>query len=138
LASVGSPGGDEPHYLLIVQSLLKDGDIKVANNYEQKDYLEYWGGLLRPHFSRPGLNGDHYPGHSPGLPVLVAPAFAIGGYWGVVVWMASLTALGSIFIWRAGYIFTRDIGAAWFGWSAVVLSVPVVLYGTLIYPDPIG
>jgi hypothetical protein len=70
--------------------------------------------------------------------VLIAPAFAIGGYWGTVLWMAMLTALGSMFVWRAGYILTRDVGAAWFGWSATVLTVPAVLYGTLIYPDPIG
>ena len=41
LTAVGPTGGDEPHYLVIAQSLLKDGDIKVANNYERKDYLEY-------------------------------------------------------------------------------------------------
>ena len=134
LAAVGSPGGDEPHYLLITQSLLKDGDIKIANNYARQDYLEYWSGFLRPHLSQ----GDVYSGHAPGVPVLIAPAFAVGGYWGTVVWIAMLTALGSMFVWRAGYIFTRDVGAAWFGWSAAVLTAPAVLYGTLVYPDPIG
>ena len=49
-----------------------------------------------------------------------------------------LTALGSVFVWKAGYILTREVGAAWFGWSALVLTAPVVLHGTLIYPDPIG
>ena len=55
---MGPPGGDEPHYLLVAQSLLKDGDIKVANNYERQDYLEYWRGILHPHYSRPGVNGE--------------------------------------------------------------------------------
>src|ERR1700752_2297969 len=31
--AVGPPGGDEPHYLVITQSILKDGDIRVENNY---------------------------------------------------------------------------------------------------------
>jgi hypothetical protein len=137
-AAAGPPGGDEPHYLLIVQSLLKDGDIKIANNYERRDYLEYWSGPLRPHFSGPASNGELYSGHAPGLPALIAPAFAFGGYWGTGLWLATLTALGSMFIWRAGYIFTRDVSAAWFGWSAVVLTAPVLLHGTLVYPDPIG
>ena len=138
LAAVGPPGGDEPHYLLLTQSLLNDGDIKVANNYQRQDYLEYWRGDLPPHFSRPAANGDLYSGHAPGLPMLIAPAFAIGGYWGTVVWVAMLTALGSVFVWRAGYILTRDAGAAWFAWSALALTAPVMLHGTLIYPDPIG
>ena len=96
LAAVGPPGGDEPHYLLVAQSLLNDGDIKVANNYQRQDYLEYRRGGLAPHFSRPAANGDLYSGHAPGLPMLIAPAFAIGGYWGTVVWVAMLTALGSV------------------------------------------
>ena len=62
LAAVGPPGGDEPHYLVVAQSLLKDGDIKVANNYQRQDYLEYWRGDLAPHFSRPAANGDLYRG----------------------------------------------------------------------------
>ena len=138
LAAAGPPGGDEPHYLLVAHSLVKDGDIKIANNYERQDYLEYWPGPLRPHFSRPAANGDLYSGHAPGLPALLAPAFALGGYRGTVVWIAVVTALGSMFVWRAGYVLTRDIGAAWFGWSAVALTAPVLLHGTLSYPDPIG
>ena len=138
LAAVGPPGGDEPHYLVITQSILKDGDLKVANNYEREDYLEYWRGGLRPHIGRPALNGDLYSGHAPGVPALIAPAFAMGGYWGAVVWSALLAALGSVFVWRAAYIVTRDVGSAWFGWSAVGLTSPVLFHGTLIYPDPIA
>ncbi len=138
LAAVGPPGGDEPHYLVIAQSLLEDGDLEIANNYARGDYLKYWGGYLLPHFSRPSVNGRLYSVHAPGVPALVAPAFRIGGYWGVVVWIAALAALGSAFVWKASYIFTGDAGAAWFGWAAVVLTAPVVLHGTLVYPDPIG
>src|SRR5919201_4441008 len=37
-----TPTGDEPHYLIMTQSLLRDGDFDLRNNYEQKDYLEYY------------------------------------------------------------------------------------------------
>jgi hypothetical protein len=61
---------------------------------------------------------------------LIAPAFAIGGYWGTVAWIGLLGAFGSMFVWQAGYIVTRDVGSAWFGWSAVVLTAPALVHGT--------
>ena len=74
---------------------VKDGDIKVANNYQRQDYLEYWRGGLRAALLPSGRQRRSVSGHAPGLPTLIAPAFAIGGYWGTVVWVAMLTALGS-------------------------------------------
>ena len=43
------PGGDEPHYLVITQSLLYDGDLKIENNHQRGDYRAYYGGDLPPH-----------------------------------------------------------------------------------------
>lgn len=32
------PGGDEPHYLVIAQSLWRDGDLDIFNNHQRGDY----------------------------------------------------------------------------------------------------
>ena len=48
------PGGDEPHYLVIAQSLWRDGDLKIENNHTRGDYREYFEGDLRPHYLRRG------------------------------------------------------------------------------------
>ena len=138
LGRTGPPTGDEPHYLVIAQSLLSDGDVSVLNNYRNGDYLQYYPGALRPHFTGNEVNGRRYSLHAPGLPALVAPAFRVGGYWAVVAWVAALVALGSALVWKAAYIFTRDSGAAWFGWASVALTAPVVLHGPLIYPDGVA
>ena len=66
--------GDEPHYLVIAQSLLKDGDLKIENNHRRGDYRAFFGGELRPDYLQRGRNGEIYSIHAPGLPVLVAPA----------------------------------------------------------------
>ena len=56
----------------------------------------------------------------------------------MVAWVAALVALGSALVWKAAYIFTRDSGAAWFGWASVALTAPVVLHGPLVYPDGVA
>jgi hypothetical protein len=132
------PAGDEPHYLLIAQSLLVDHDLEVSNNYEHADYLPYYSGLLRPHYARPGRDGSLYSLHAPGLPVLIAPAFAAGGYRAVVLWIAAIGALGTLFVWKAAYALTSDATAAWVAWAAAALTAPAVLQSTLIYPDSVS
>ena len=132
------PTGDEPHYLLIAQSLLADHDLKVANNYENRSYSTFYGGLLRPHYSRPGVDGSLYSLHAPGLPALIAPAFAIGGYSAVVLWIAGIAALGSLFVWKAAHTLTGDSTSAWFGWAVASLTSPMAIEGTLVYPDAVA
>ena len=78
------PDGDEPHYLVITQSLLFDGDLQIENNHRQGDYLVYADRDLRPDYLKRGRNGQIYSIHAPGLSALVLPAFAAGGYPGVV------------------------------------------------------
>ena len=72
------PGGDEPHYLVITQSLLRDHDLRIANNHADPDYVAAFG-VLKPDKIRNGRNGEVYSIHAPGLPVLVLPAFALFG-----------------------------------------------------------
>jgi hypothetical protein len=131
------PGGDEPHYLVIVQSLLGDGDLRIENNHEARDYSQYFGGLLRPHFLKRGADGEIYSIHAPGLPVVVAPAFAVGGYSGVVLLLVVLSALGTVVVWRTGWLLTGSAGAAWFGW-ATACGAPFFFHSYAVYPDALG
>ncbi len=129
------PAGDEPHYLVIAQSLLRDGDLRIENNHAEHHYREYVDMEMRPHYLRRGVNGQIYSIHAPGLPVVVAPAFALFGYPGVVVFLALIAAAGSMLLWRTAYRLTRSASAAWFAWAAGALSAPFYFQAFSVFPD---
>ena len=132
------PGGDEPHYLVITQSLLRDGDLKIENNHRRGDYRSFYAADLPPHFQRKGRDGEIYSVHAPGLSVLVLPAFAIAGYPGVVVFLLVVAAAGSALAWWVAWLSTGQASAAWFAWAAVTLPVTAVFHSFTVYPDGPG
>ncbi|MEX2270524.1 MAG: hypothetical protein WD690_03585 [Vicinamibacterales bacterium] len=132
------PSGDEPHYLIVTQSLLADGDLRIENNHTQRDYAAYTVGELPPQYLVRGRDGQIYPVHAPGLPALAMPAFAAGGYTGVVIFMILVMALASALVWRIAWLAAGDMGAAWFGWAAVVASCTWTFQSFLVFPDALG
>lgn len=132
------PGGDEPHYLVIAQSLLHDGDLQIENNHRQGDYRPYFSGDLPPDFRVRGRNGQIYSIHAPGVPVLVLPAFALFGYHGVVLFLVVLAALGAALAWHLAWRISGSAAAAWFGWASVTLSATTIFHSFTVYPDGAG
>jgi hypothetical protein len=137
-ASPSLPGGDEPHYLVITQSLLYDHDLQIENNHRRGDYHAYFAGDLNPDFIQRGRNGAIYSIHAPGVPALVLPAFAVGGYHGVVVFLLIVASAAAALAWWLAWRVTESPAAAWFGWTAVALCAPFLVETYTVYPDGLG
>ena len=129
------PGGDEPHYLVITQSLLRDGDLKIENNHQRGDYRAYYSRELNPHHLTRGVDGEIYSIHPVGLPVLATPAFAAGGYRGVVAMVVTMAALAALLLWRGARDLTGSVGAATFAWASAALTAPFLFNSITVYPE---
>ena len=125
-------GGDEPHYLLAAHSIVHDGDVDVLDEYASRDYSEFYPYRLHPHGEE--TEGRLNEPHGVGFPLLIAPAYALGGAKGVELFLAAIAALGLAFAYRLALRVAPDpwaIGAA----LAVGLSPPLIAYGSAVYPE---
>ncbi len=129
------PGGDEPHYLVMAQSLWRDGDLRIENNHARGDVREHYPRDLEPHYLTRGTDGEIYSVHPVGLPVLLAPVYALGGYNGAVAAVVVMAALTSLLLWRLALRFTGSCAAATFAWAGCSLSAPFVFNSFTIYPE---
>lgn len=132
------PGGDEPHYLAATQSILKDFDLRVENNYASGDYLDYFPGRLEPHFLKRSTSGEIYSIHAPGVSIVVLPLFAIAGYVGAVLTTVLIAALTAAIMWRLAFRLSASAAGAWVAIGAVFATTPYFLHSFTIYPEIIG
>jgi hypothetical protein len=129
------PEGDEPHYLMVADSLLRDGDVSLERDYQEGRYRAFYDRALRPHYRVRGRDGEIYSLHAVGLSLLVLPAYALGGYPAASYFMALLAAL-LVFelrelLIRAG---ESEGGAEGVAWLAA-LSPPLIHYAGLIFTE---
>ena len=129
------PSGDEPHYLVISQSLWRDGDLKIQNNHRRGDYREYYEADLEPHYLTRGTDLEIYSIHPIGISVLLAPVYAAGGYAGVVAALIAMAAIGAGIAWRWALATLNGPGAATFAWAAIALTAPFLLNSFTVYPE---
>ena len=126
--------GDEPHYLILAASLLRDGDVDVRNNFdEDATTREIYGPIPDRHLvSRDGREHLH---HAPGLSALLTLPFALGGPTAARLLLCLLIILilgWACWRWLNGRAPPGDVALA----IAGLLLCPVVLFGSgQVYGD---
>lgn len=133
-ATVGLEG-DEPHYLMVAESILHAGDLSLEDDYAAKRSLAFRDGPLEPHYRVRGRGGAVYSLHALGLSLLVLPAYAAGGHVGAALFMALLAALLANELRRLAAEWTGDeaVGDG-VGWL-LALSAPLVHYAGLVFTE---
>lgn len=129
------PSGDEPHYLVLAQSLWRDGDLKIENNHRREDYKEYFQPDLEPHYLTRGANGEIYSIHPIGMPLLMAPVYGAGGYEAVVAVLILMAAAAATLAWWWTMSTLNAPGAATFAWAAIAGSAPFLFNTFTVYPE---
>jgi hypothetical protein len=130
--------GDEPHYLLITDSLVRDHDLFVYDNYLIDTPVHRAAGL---DLSRPVHLSHLHNGfsiHGIGLPVLLMLPYRVGGPAGCRVFMAIMSGLIPFLVYRGAspLLSSRKLRAG----LAVSLAVglPFVAASNQLYPDLVG
>ena len=135
LPGPAGPQGDEPHYLVMAQSLLSDGDLDLADDFRGREYSSFYSGDLRAHASPHSPRGRLYSIHAPGLPILIAPAYALAGYGGAQALMAALAAATACLVYRLAHHVLASAGLATLAWAAAAFMPPSAFYAVALYPE---
>ena len=152
-----SVSGDEPHYLMIAESIRSDGDVDLRNNYAQNDGRLFGHENLPTELhALPARNGELRSIHAPGIAVFVLPVYSIGQLIAgmipeeqlsrfrisrglfvasvIGVFLIAVTALGLALL-TIGLATIVDRRTAVLMAVAVGVSPPVVSHSFLIFPE---
>jgi hypothetical protein len=137
LPGPAGPQGDEPHYLLIAESLLRDGDVDLKNQFEDAAYSKFTSGRLEPHTAPRSPKDRLYAIHTPGLAVVIAPGYALLGYRGARLIVSALVALSvGLLVLSSKALFGP--AASFFMFLAAVFASPLPVYANSVFPDSVA
>ena len=150
------PTGDQAFYLMTAASLAEDGDLDLHDNYAARDEDKFYA--LAPHgpdfvgMSAPYPLPQHlaassarpadewYPYQHPGLPLLLAPVWKLGGllalWWPATVLL--MVAVGAVVATQVFLLALEVGGRKWIAiavWLALALSHPLMTYSYLIFTE---
>jgi hypothetical protein len=155
-----SVSGDEPHYLIIAESLLVDRDLDLENNYQNGGGRRFGAGGLTagPHVER-NRHGALWSSHDAGFPALLLPVYAVAtrvatavpedvlrrfrqdhGLFAYSLIGMTLTLLTAWGLWLLMAALMRESTPALAAVVTLVfgLTPPVISHAFLVFPDTVA
>jgi hypothetical protein len=129
--------GDEPRFLLTAKSIADDGDVNVFDEYRSNAYRSFYKHKLSSGGVPDRAQRTLYEPGGLGFPLLLAPAYIVGGAHGVELFLAALAALAVALAYMLALRVVPDpwaLGAS----IAVGISPPLLAYSTTVYPELAG
>jgi len=125
---------DEPHYLIVTQSLLYDRDLDVRNDYAGDRYLAFYPERL-PDMHAVPVGESVFSIRDPALPILSVLPYAASGRLGV---LALMCLVGAALVAQL-YLLLRDLRfaprVAFLTAATTALVHPLLTYTTQVYPE---
>ncbi len=131
--------GDEPHYLFIADSLSRDLDLTVANNYSIETPVHQ---ATRSNYADPEDMNKHvlngYSLHNIGLGFILAIPYKLAGVVGAKAAIALLVGLCPFLFYRTLFRITESKPWSLLVAFAVAIGLPFAAASNQIYPDLLG
>jgi hypothetical protein len=125
--------GDEPHYLVMIQSIANDRDFHLDNNYQPDLHKEFYNAPLDRHYI--DIHGKSYSLHQFGLPLLMAPFYKLFGYKGVFLSIILFSCFGLVSVYNMCVFFSNP-RSAFSATFLLGLTVPVGIYlSSQLFPE---
>jgi hypothetical protein len=127
--------GDELHHLLAARSWVEDGDLDLANQYAERQWREL--ASAEPEPSGTLVLGRLREPQGVGMPLAIAPAYALGGAELAELAVAALVALAFVL---AAALARRVVPEPWASGTVLVagLSPPALAAATTVAPEPVA
>ena len=129
--------GDEPHYLVMTDSIVQDRTFDLRNAYSRQNERRqiYPSPLLNPHARITRYRWA--PWHGPGLPLVLALPFLAGGIVGAKLALCALAGFLTLALYR---FLARRLPMEQAVWLTLglVVCLPFCFGASKIYPDFVG
>jgi uncharacterized membrane protein YqjE len=128
--------GDEPFYLLMTESMVKDHDLDLSNQYRDLGHSATGRTDLVPQYGdRTGPRGEQWSRLEPFLAVLMVPGFAIAGLPGA---LATMALFGALLVRSTIRLFEEEgiaDATARQLFPLVAFGPPILFYAVRIWPE---
>lgn len=132
------PKGDEVHYLITAESIVKDGDLYLENNYSG-DITGKFGYLELDKHTVKGRGGHEILGHGLTIfPVIIAPFYFIAGKLGVSLFLSLICILLFKQAIKLCLSITNNAPITWIVCLSLFITLPLVQFSFLVFPEMLG